>query len=121
MATRIPPFGIRLPDALKEQLRVAAFQHRRSMNAELVWRLQQTMDAGTSPAVAEQDGDYLQLPAWAQVQNRNAAAQPGADALESVRRAWPRLPQVLRGLILAAVAPYLAADRKPPRRRGQGG
>lgn len=37
---RIPPFGLRLPEDLKEVIRLAAFRNRRSMNAEIVFHLE---------------------------------------------------------------------------------
>ena len=39
-----PAFNLRLPDDLKEALREAAKENQRSLNAEIIWRLRQSID-----------------------------------------------------------------------------
>lgn len=40
--TRIAPYGLRMPDDLKARIQAAADENQRSMNAEIVSRLEQT-------------------------------------------------------------------------------
>lgn len=42
--TRIPPYGLRMPDDLKARIQAAAEANNRSMNAEIVARLQDSFD-----------------------------------------------------------------------------
>jgi len=54
---RIPPFGLRLPPDLKERVQSAAKDNQRSMNAEIIARLEATLldgsDDETAKVVAE--------------------------------------------------------------------
>ena len=43
MNKQIPPFGLRLPPELKEELERLAEQNRRSLNAELIVRLEESV------------------------------------------------------------------------------
>lgn len=43
---RIPPFGLRLPVELKERIQAAARESNRSMNAEIIARLEATLEEG---------------------------------------------------------------------------
>jgi predicted HicB family RNase H-like nuclease len=45
----IVAFSIRLPRSLKEEIQERAQENRRSMNQEIVWMLQQTMDTLREP------------------------------------------------------------------------
>lgn len=45
----IPPFGVRMQPALKEKLEKAAQANARSLNAEIVARLQESIDGKTPP------------------------------------------------------------------------
>lgn len=45
--TRIPPYGLRMPPELKERVQAAAEANNRSMNAEIVSRLEATFLAET--------------------------------------------------------------------------
>ena len=49
MSRQIAPFGLRMPPEIREQIEEAAAANRRSVNAEIVSRLQQT----ERPASAE--------------------------------------------------------------------
>jgi hypothetical protein len=40
----INPFGLRIPTKLREQIEASAKEHHRSLNAELVARLQESME-----------------------------------------------------------------------------
>ena len=42
--SHIPPFGVRMPPDLKEKIDMASKQSGRSMNAEIVYRLQQSFE-----------------------------------------------------------------------------
>ncbi|HHP7419519.1 Arc family DNA-binding protein [Providencia alcalifaciens] len=44
----IAPFGVRLPDDLKERLTVRAAQNGRSLNSEIVMILQDAVDSASS-------------------------------------------------------------------------
>lgn len=43
MNKQIPPFGLRMPPELKEELEVLAEQNRRSLNAEIIIRLEDSV------------------------------------------------------------------------------
>jgi hypothetical protein len=43
MNKQIPPFGLRMPPELKEELEVLAEQNRRSLNAEIIVRLEESV------------------------------------------------------------------------------
>lgn len=43
MNKQIPPFGLRMPPELKEELEVLAEQNRRSLNAEIIVRLEDSV------------------------------------------------------------------------------
>lgn len=42
--SHIPPFGVRMPPDLKEKIEMASKKSGRSMNAEVVYRLQQSFE-----------------------------------------------------------------------------
>jgi len=42
----IPPFGLRMQTELKQQIEAQARASGRSLNAEIVWRLEQSFGAG---------------------------------------------------------------------------
>lgn len=42
---QIPPFGLRMPPALKDRVQQAAAQNNRSMNAEIIARLEYALSA----------------------------------------------------------------------------
>lgn len=42
---RLPPSPIRLPQDLKDYLKHRAIDNRRSLNGEVVWRLEQSREA----------------------------------------------------------------------------
>lgn len=46
--TRIAPYGLRMPDDLKQRIQSAAEAANRSMNAEIIARLQATFEAKSS-------------------------------------------------------------------------
>lgn len=54
-------FMLRLPDGLREKIAQAAVENKRSMNAEIVARIEQTLNAGTSlaPPLLVQNFDDL--------------------------------------------------------------
>ena len=52
LAGSTAPLAIRMPDALHEAIRAAAHHNRRSINAELVMRLEQSFDLEAPPAPA---------------------------------------------------------------------
>ncbi|UOG91796.1 MAG: Arc family DNA-binding protein [Candidatus Thiothrix sulfatifontis] len=43
MNKQIPPFGLRMPPEVKEQIEKLAEQNRRSLNAEIIVRLEQSI------------------------------------------------------------------------------
>jgi len=43
MNKQIPPFGLRMPSEVKDQIEKLAEQNRRSLNAEIVVRLEQSI------------------------------------------------------------------------------
>lgn len=51
--SHIPPFGVRMPPDLKEKIDMASKQSGRSMNAEIVYRLQKSFYASTDTSVNE--------------------------------------------------------------------
>jgi hypothetical protein len=61
---RIPPFGLRLPPELKERVHEAAWRNNRSMNAEIIARLE---------ASFEKDDQYGKLLAQADETDRRLA------------------------------------------------
>lgn len=59
MAREDPLFRLRMPEDMKSTLQQAAKRNRRSLNAEIVARLESTMPASASGAsVAEEPGPY---------------------------------------------------------------
>ncbi|WP_126242308.1 Arc family DNA-binding protein [Burkholderia gladioli] len=42
---QIPPLGVRMPLELKEQLKARAIENRRSLNSEVVRRLEESLEA----------------------------------------------------------------------------
>jgi predicted HicB family RNase H-like nuclease len=48
--SEIAPLGVRMPPELKERLREAASENRRSLNAEVVKRLEQSLDTEKAKA-----------------------------------------------------------------------
>ena len=44
MSDRYPPFGIRIPAELKEKLQIEAEKNRRSLSAEMIHRLEQSLN-----------------------------------------------------------------------------
>lgn len=46
---RIPPFGLRLPSDLKQRVQDAATANNRSMNAEIIARLEASLDPLAQP------------------------------------------------------------------------
>ena len=51
--SHIPPFGVRMPPDLKEKIDMASKQSGRSMNAEIVYRLQKSFYASPDTSVNE--------------------------------------------------------------------
>lgn len=47
--TRIAPYGLRMPDALKARIQLAAEENKRSMNAEIVAALEDAYPEPDSP------------------------------------------------------------------------
>lgn len=45
MAAKLAPFGLRMPDALRDRIRDAAGRNRRSMNSEIVFHLERALPA----------------------------------------------------------------------------
>ena len=56
-----PSFPLRLPDSTKEHLQAAAQKIGRSMNAEIVARLQESMPGGTGMMVSMEWTDLVAL------------------------------------------------------------
>lgn len=48
--SEIAPLGVRMPPELKDRLREAAIENRRSLNAEVVKRLEQSLEATNGKA-----------------------------------------------------------------------
>ena len=53
MARTDPQFNVRMPADLKEKIEEAAKENGRSMNAEIVYRLQQSLDEGRAEKPAD--------------------------------------------------------------------
>lgn len=53
--TRIAPYGLRMPDQVKTRIQYAADQNNRSMNAEIVARLEESLAADLGVAVVRVD------------------------------------------------------------------
>ena len=51
--TRIAPYGLRMPDALKTRIQLAAEENKRSMNAEIVAALEDAYPLPDGPEVAD--------------------------------------------------------------------
>lgn len=64
MGREINPFGLRMPEDLKKRLARSAKANRRSMNAELVLRLQHSVaqDPSHLPEIREAAGSYKLSP-----------------------------------------------------------
>lgn len=61
MARTDPQFNVRMPVDLKEKIEVAAKKNGRSMNAEIVYRLQKSIEeevAGAEPVDGVQEMDF---------------------------------------------------------------
>lgn len=43
VVSQIAPFGVRLPESLKQELKQVAVENSRSLNTEIVYRLQQSL------------------------------------------------------------------------------
>lgn len=52
MTSELPQLRIRIEDDLKEKLREAAWRNRRSMNAEIIARLEASFDPPADPAAS---------------------------------------------------------------------
>ena len=52
MARTDPQFNVRMPADLKEKIEEAAKENGRSMNAEIVYRLQQSLDEGRAETIS---------------------------------------------------------------------
>ena len=46
------PLGVRLPEGVKEEIRQAAAANRRSLNAEIVFRLERSIETQKADAAA---------------------------------------------------------------------
>lgn len=53
------PYGVRMPEALKERLQTAASESRRSLNAEMIIRLQLAERAAGEVGIAERSSEML--------------------------------------------------------------
>ncbi len=59
MVKEIVPLGIRIPAPLKKQLKQAAKQNYRSMNAEIAARLDESFHPSLKSLVSYEDGDLV--------------------------------------------------------------
>ena len=53
MNKQIPPFGLRMPPEVKEQIEKLAEQNRRSLNAEIVVRLEESIKRERDKCITE--------------------------------------------------------------------
>lgn len=53
--TDIVPLQLRLPEAMRKQIAADAERNQRSLNSEIVWRLDQTMDGRWTEYVANME------------------------------------------------------------------
>jgi len=54
-----PPYPLRMPDDLKDQLKSAADHNHRSLNAEIVARLQESFEKPATRPMQDSDLDVL--------------------------------------------------------------
>ena len=55
MSRDVNPFGLRLPPELKEELERLAEQNRRSLNAELIVRLEESVQRGGQTCITAEE------------------------------------------------------------------
>ncbi|MDN7413480.1 Arc family DNA-binding protein [Burkholderia vietnamiensis] len=56
---QIPPLGVRMPQELKDQLKLRASENRRSLNSEVVRRLEASLEAEKENAQPAATGQAL--------------------------------------------------------------
>ncbi|MGO1079707.1 Arc family DNA-binding protein [Inquilinus sp. CA228] len=59
MARDDPHFRLRIPAAMKRQVEEAAVQNKRSMNAEIIARIESSFTSPAAPRLAEADAEYV--------------------------------------------------------------
>lgn len=84
----IAPLGVRMPPELKDALAAAARQNGRSLNAEIVLRLQQSLEPAPPDIACEPRGGYA-------VERRLSALE--ADLLD----VFGKLPETKRYALIA--------------------
>ena len=61
MSREDPPLRIRLPEALKAEVQARAAENRRSMNAEIVLRLEWSLEAEEDQSGSDSTRRFLQM------------------------------------------------------------
>lgn len=59
MSRDLSPFGVRIPTNIKAQLQKSATRNIRSINAEIVFRLSESLGATGGPLSGYTDGDLI--------------------------------------------------------------
>lgn len=67
----IAPFGVRIPNDLKEKLQKSADQNGRSLNAEIIYRLDQSIKQDVSNIVIENKELFIELIKLVQEDTKN--------------------------------------------------
>lgn len=78
----IEPILVRMPSQLRERLRKAANKAHRSESAEAIYRIQQSLDAESTPVAEEPRAEYLASPKISLTSEQAAALR---DLLEKLR------------------------------------
>lgn len=81
MSRDIAPFGVRLPEPLKQKLLETARKHRRSMNSELILRLEQSLEQNGHRGTLDDRGDYQIADTTAIGRKRGLAEKNQREAL----------------------------------------
>lgn len=100
----LPQFMVRFPEGMRERIAEAAKQNQRSMNAEIISRLEESFknpfDELQDPKTAKQTAGFLKLVLEAvrmsegsdkvfYIGSRNAGDDPGEDSLLGISEAHP--------------------------------
>ncbi|MGO7210251.1 Arc family DNA-binding protein [Rhizobium ruizarguesonis] len=117
----IAPFGLRMMPDLREKLEGAAFRNGRSMNAEIVSRLSESleMDEAMDEGINDPDAAFASMKPVLELVSKEIA-QRYEDRLASMEKAIGDISELIKGGQLTADdASRLDASIKKVRRRRQ--